>query len=330
MNSSDSLKLIVVGGGPAGISCAVESVGFGLKADELVILEKGSQSIQAIRQFYPDKKMTLANYKNLSPETEGSLPSFPEMTKQETIDYFDSIISKHTLDYRLNSEVTKIEKQDDSFLVSVNQQKLKAEAVAVAIGILGRPSKPGIKIPALVKRKVFFDLTTQPIENCRVLVVGGGDTSAEYCEILVEQNCETTFIYRRPQITKMMKENLEKIESLQAADRLKMKLDCELESLEDAKENGIQVNYIGGETDFFDHIVYAIGGTTPVNFLRTCGIEFTAAGWPDVNDNGETNISGLFLLGDLVAGKTGGSIVTSYNTSYRAAQKISEYLQQKK
>jgi thioredoxin reductase len=51
------------------------------------------------------------------------------------------------------------------------------------------------------------------------------------------------------------------------------------------------------------------------------GIEFDDEG-PIFNEDGETNVAGLFLIGDLVVGKTGGSIITAFNSAVRAIRRI--------
>jgi thioredoxin reductase (NADPH) len=71
----------------------------------------------------------------------------------------------------------------------------------------------------------------------------------------------------------------------------------------------------------FDRVVYALGGTTPSNFLRSIGIAFNQDG-PVVDRNGETNVPGLFVLGDLVVGPKGGSIITAFNSAVRSMQRI--------
>jgi thioredoxin reductase (NADPH) len=71
----------------------------------------------------------------------------------------------------------------------------------------------------------------------------------------------------------------------------------------------------------FDRVIYALGGTTPVNFLRTLGIAFNDDG-PIFDDAGATNVSGVYLLGDLVVGKKGGSIITAFNSAVRAMRHI--------
>jgi thioredoxin reductase (NADPH) len=75
----------------------------------------------------------------------------------------------------------------------------------------------------------------------------------------------------------------------------------------------------------FDTIVYALGGTTPVNFLRTLGIAFLD-GRPKIDSAGETSVPGLFLIGDLTVGKAGGSIITAFNSAARAIKRIHKIL----
>jgi hypothetical protein len=54
----------------------------------------------------------------------------------------------------------------------------------------------------------------------------------------------------------------------------------------------------------FEHVVYALGGTTPTNFLKAIGIAF----------DGST--------GNLSAGKKGGSINPAFNMAAEAMQSI--------
>jgi thioredoxin reductase (NADPH) len=82
---------------------------------------------------------------------------------------------------------------------------------------------------------------------------------------------------------------------------------------------------IFNETEFpastFDRVIYALGGTTPTNFLRTLGIAFDDQG-PVFDDAGATNVEGLYLIGDLVVGKKGGSIITAFNSAVHATNRI--------
>ena len=74
-------------------------------------------------------------------------------------------------------------------------------------------------------------------------------------------------------------------------------------------------------TRLFDRVIFALGGTTPTNFLHTLGITFNGDG-PVFDESGATNVPGLYLIGDLVVGKKGGSIITAFNSAVRAMKSI--------
>lgn len=319
--------IIAVGGGPAGISLAVECIEMGISKDDILVLEKGEAIIKAVQQFYPDKKMTLANYKNLPTEISGHIPKFPDLTKAETIVYFQEILDRYQIQYRLNSEVFKVIPRADGLVsVWVNQQELTADFVAIGIGILGRPKKPDYKLPLKLRDQILFDLTAVPVTSGKILVVGGGDTSSEYCQILVEENCQVSLCYRGLDFHRMMDVNREAVEKLSQAKRLRVLTRTDIENIEDS--NGKPKVFFKGELspEEFDRVVFSIGGTTPVNFLKTAGIEFDDKAWPKLGPEGQTNVSGVYLTGDLAVSKTGGSIITAYNSCYRTAKKISEQI----
>ena len=124
----------------------------------------------------------------------------------------------------------------------------------------------------------------------------------------------------------MMESNQKAVESLAANSRLKLLMNRSVQNIEDAGGRP-KVVYDGDRgSEEFDYVIFAIGGTTPTNFLKTAGIDCDDKNLPIFGESGETNISGLYLLGDLVCGKTGGSIITAYNASFRTAKHIVENL----
>jgi thioredoxin reductase (NADPH) len=330
----DKLKkyeLAIIGAGPAGLATAVEAFESGISRDATIVLEKGAVPIDAIRKFYPEKKMTIANYKGLPTENKGHLPSFPDLTKAETLVYFDQIIENFKIPVRYNTEVFKVLRKDSEFEVWYGHENLMAKAVVIGIGILGRPNKPNYKVPNSLRDHVLYDLTSQSIENKKVLVVGGGDTSSEYCQILVGEKNEVTLLSRRADYSKMMDQNAGACKKLLAENRLKVFLGAELKEIQDkdGKPFAISLDESKFTSETYDKVIFAMGGSTPINFLKTVGIECETTG-PKYNEFGETNIPGVYLVGDLVLGKTGGSIITAYNSALKAATKIKEYLDKAK
>ena len=96
--------LIIIGAGPGGIALAAEAFASGVDPSQILILEKGPTHNSAIRQLYPEKKLTTANYKGFAARCEGLL-CVRDMTKPETLQFFDKIISDYHVNIEFNAEV---------------------------------------------------------------------------------------------------------------------------------------------------------------------------------------------------------------------------------
>src|SRR6185295_2322577 len=96
--------LIIIGAGPGGIALAAEAQASGVDSSLVLILEKGATHNWAIRQLYPEQKLTTANYKGFEPRCEGLL-CITDMTKSETIDFFDNVIKSYDVNIQYDAEV---------------------------------------------------------------------------------------------------------------------------------------------------------------------------------------------------------------------------------
>ena len=91
----------------------------------------------------------------------------------------------------------------DGFEVRSSLASYESKVCVIAIGILGRPNKPGYKTPAKVRSKVHFDVTSLEYKDQSVLVVGGGDSASEYVQYLVQCGNDATLSYRRESFDRM-------------------------------------------------------------------------------------------------------------------------------
>src|SRR6476659_11044722 len=103
--------LIIIGAGPGGIDYAAEAFASGIDPSQILILEKGPTHNSAIRQLYPEKKLTTANYKGFAARCEGLL-CVGDMTKPETLQFFDKIISDYHINIEFNTEVYGMNRLD--------------------------------------------------------------------------------------------------------------------------------------------------------------------------------------------------------------------------
>ncbi len=209
------------------------------------------------------------------------------------------------------------------FRVESSSGTYESRVLAVAIGIFGRPNKPkDYRLLPSLRERLLFDMTSHPIQNEDVLVVGGGDTAAEYVQYLHAQVNRVTLSYRQAEFTRLSKPNHDTLFAMEEREEVEILRGSNIKQVED--ETG-RPRVVFNEPEFptraFDRVIYALGGTTPTNFLRTLGIAFNDQG-PIFDEAGSTNVAGLYLIGDLVVGKKGGSIITAFNSSVNAMKRI--------
>lgn len=318
-------EIIIIGAGPGGLSMAVEARTFGVPSDKVLIIEKTNEHSFTIKKYYPDNKLVTANFKGFTPQCTGVM-CLTDSYKHETISYLDKTIENYDLNVHYNETVSKIIKSEDQqkFTIITDKGTYTSKTVAIAVGILGKPNKPTYQILSSIKSRILFDLTTLEIKNSKVLVVGGGDSASEYCQFLSEESNhnKVTLSYRSSTVSRMNDINRDSLLSLAGTQKVKLKFNSNIESLCD--ENGKpKVHFLEEHYDdtVYDYVVYALGGTTPENFLKTIGIEFNGTN-PVLKEGYETNVLGMFLLGDLSAGQKGGSIIWAFNSANTAMRSI--------
>ncbi|MGB3962822.1 MAG: NAD(P)-binding domain-containing protein [Sulfurimonas sp.] len=309
-------NLAIIGAGPAGIATAVESYMLGIR--DIVLLEKDVNHNSTIRKYYKENKRVDKDWKGQKVELDGRI-YFVDGTKESTLDFFDEIIDNHSVELQTHSEVQSIVKKTDVheqeyFEVSVGERVINARYVVVTIGRMGKPNKPEYKIPPSLKKKVGYTL-----EGCEggesVLVVGGGDSAIEYAVDLAVLN-EVSICYRRETFRRANPTNQRNISNAIMHKELQAILGVDIHGVED-DAGRVKVLFNEKEPMSFDRVIYAIGGTTPSAFLASSGIK-EEDGKPVHDENYETNISGLFVAGDITQ-ESGGSIALGLNHGYAIA-----------
>lgn len=319
--SSKIFDTVIVGAGVSGISCAVE-----LKIkniDNIAVVEKSDNFFNTIRTFYKDGKRVDKNWRNQIIELLGSI-DFDGGLKEEILDYFQNLLKKHNINPLYNSEAEKIIKNsDDIFEVHLKSNILKAKNVVVAIGKMGKPNKPDYKIPIEIQKNVNFNLDSCS-KNEKILVVGGGNSAAEYAYSLALDDNIVTLAYRKESFTRLNSINENMLKEFEANKKLTIKLNCDINSLED--DNGlVKVNFSNAKSENFNRVIYAIGGTAPTDFLKICGVKFSDNLKPVFDENFECCCKNLYLAGDITSINEG-SICSSLNHGFLIAQNIAKGL----
>ena len=308
--------LIIVGGGPGGIASAVEASFFGVK--KILLIEKGDNHSQTIRQYYKDAKRVDRNWQGQTIEFEGNVEFF-DGTKESTLEHFESLLDSDGIDALFECEVDRVHKEEEGvFSVVTTKGTFVAHNVIVAIGKMGKPNKPDYKIPPTIKKVVDFNPYGAHGQE-KILVVGGGDSAVEYACELSNLN-DVTLSYRKESFNRVNDVNKEAIERYDQEEKLRVRYSTDIQSIEN-EEGRIKVNYTNGYHTIYDRVIYALGGTTPIDFFRKSEMEVDEHDLPVTSESYETSVKGLYVAGDIVY-KSGGSIAKAVNHAYHILKDI--------
>ena len=162
-DNNKNYDVIIIGGGPAGLTAAVYALRRQLKT---LIIVKG-----------------LGGQVTLASEIQ-NWPGTISTTGFELADSFRKQAEKWGAKFDFN-EATKLEKDGDNFLIRTNAQEYRAMSVILAFGLT--PSDLGVKGEEQFKgRGVSYCATCDgPLyKNKKVVVVGGGNSALEAVEYL--------------------------------------------------------------------------------------------------------------------------------------------------
>lgn len=319
-------KVAIVGIGPAGIAMGGELVQAGIPSEQVLLLEKSDKDSASIRQFYPVGKDINSVYKNIDVPIVGIM-GFTGLIQLD--DYYtmtQKIIEDNHLDIVYNKEVQKIIKKDNHFEIYTSNGEYEAEYVVLCSGVFAKPRKPDYSIAGTLLKNISYDIVKIQKENISdldILVVGGGDSASEYVQILANMNNRVTLSYRQDNIFRMNQLNVERLEKLVTENKVAKALGTNITSIEPDGDR-IKILFKEREEMIVDKIVYSLGGASPTAFMANCGLDYD-----DTNvvlrDNNETTIDGLFMIGDLAAGRKGGSIMLGC----KGAREVMELLHNK-
>ena len=307
--------IAIIGAGPGGISTAIEAKILGF--EHILLFEKESETSNTIRKFYKNGKRVDKDYKGQVVDLKGSI-GFSDSTKEETLNLFDDLLKKHNISPIFSTAIEKVTQKDGFFeIVTTKNDIYNAKFVVISVGKMGQPNKPDYKIPPSLLRKVAYNINDiQSGES--VLVVGGGNSAAEYAIALSETN-PTAINHRSHTFTAINEINAKDLENARVNNSLKMVLGLSTTELKD-NEGKVEACFDDGSSLIFDKVVYAIGGSVPLDFLKKCGIEIDDNKLPKVT-NFESSIKNLFVIGDILY-KSGASISNAMNEGFEVASII--------
>lgn len=265
-NPQQSIDLIIVGAGPAGISAALTAKKHKIRA---IVIEQ--DSLGGTVYSFPRSKIIMTSPMDLPLFGKVKLT---ETSKSELLGLWNKVLDKNEISIRENCKADSITKEGDIFhVLTQSGEVLRASAVLLAIGRRGTPRKLGI--PGEQSEKVAYRLLEpEDISQKHILVVGGGDSAVESALLLVKNN-HVTLSYRGDTFSRLKPKNREGIHEAIASGVLDMRFNSKLLSIDKervciAEGEEEKVNYLQND------LVYIFaGGELPTQFLQKAGVSIT-------------------------------------------------------
>ena len=280
MSEAVLYDVVIVGGGPGGLSAGIYAMRAAL---ETILIEKGAAGGQVAISD------AVENY-----------PGFEHITGYELSQKFLQHAQSYGMEI-VQEEVVAVEPGLDFHTVRLaNGDILKTHTVILATG--GRPRKldipgedeyygKGVSYCGVCDGFFFREKT--------VVVVGGGDTAAEEALYLAKLAKHVYLVHRRDALRASM--------ILQQ----RVKDECKIEILwnsivTEIKANDEGVNAVdlqdtqtGEQRELSTDGVFVFVGFVPNNQLVPAGIKMNADGYVVTNEKCETNMPGIYVIGDL-------------------------------
>jgi len=298
-NNTETHDLVIIGGGPTGLACAIEAAR--QKLDYLV-LEKGVL-VNSIFRF-PTNMTFFSTSLNLEIGNVPFISHVDKPTRKEALEYYRRIFASWDLKVKFYEEVLGMERLHEGFYkINTTKNTYRARAVVVATGFYDQPRLMNVPGEELPKVKHFYD-EAHPYVGQKVLVVGAANSA---CDVALEtfyKGAEVTMAVRESGIYEKVKywirpniENRIKEGSIRAFFNT---------SVREIRPREVLLDTPDGEVVLENDFVLAMTGYQPdYGFLEKIGIEIQS----DENrtpvmdeETFESNLPNVYLAGVVQAG----------------------------
>ena len=301
--------LIIIGAGPAGLAAGIAAKRAGL---DFRTFEKGAL-VNSL--FHFPSQMVFFTTPDLLEI--GGLPFVTphgKPTRDEALRYYRRVVEAFELKIDYGHTVTAVKSgvDDAAFTVHTDStlrgtQAWQARTVVLANGCYDRPNRLGIPGEDLAHVSHYFT-ESHAFYQKRVVIVGGKNSAAEAALELYRSGAHVTLVHRRAELGASIKywvkpdiENRIKEGSISAR--------FETRVIE-IREHEVIVECAGvQEVLSADGVFLLTGYLADLDLLRDCGVIVGSNNVPEHDvDSFETNVSGLYLAGAVVAGANRGEV----------------------
>ena len=286
-------ELVIVGGGPAGLSAAAHAEELGLS---YLLLESTAALANTI-QRYQKGKHVMAEPAVVPLRSD---LTFAAGTREAVLGSWQQGLDSRDVKVRYDAEVVSISGARPNFELSLeNGEIVNSVAVILSIGLQGNPRKLGVA----GEDDSFVQYTLNDpdeYQNERIVVVGAGDAAIENAVALARNNT-VIIVNRGDEFVRAKEGNLNLI--ARAIDDGSISCFFNASAADVVPGSAINLNTDSGETSVkCDRIIARIGAIPPRRFVEACGIDFPSDNpttLPELTTRYESNVPGLYVIGAL-------------------------------
>jgi len=298
----DTLDLVIIGAGPAGLSAAEAA-----QREDLsyVVIEKGTIA-DTIRKYPVGRTMfSTPNEVEMHPGTLKPIKEKP--TREELLSHYIHFVLDNNL--RVNTDERVEDVSGDvltGFTVRTNKTEYKAARILFAIGAMEFPRRLNVEGEDLPKVHHLF-VEPYPYVRKNALVVGGGNSAAEAALFLSEEGARTTMAIwrddwenRDPKAGAMKHWVRTPLEAEVAAGRLRVVL---YKQVNEIREKDVILTTETGESITIpnDVVFVLVGSDADLTLLKRLGVKTEAGKLTEVPvynpETFETNVRGIYVAG---------------------------------
>jgi thioredoxin reductase len=283
---NDVADVTIVGGGPVGLYGLYSAGLHGLNAR---LIERLPHLGGQLTALYPEKLIF-------------DVAGYPAVRAQVLVEALKEQALQFGAEVRLGEEVTDLAVDDEGVSITTSQARYRSRTVVITAGIGDfRPRKLGV--PAVDDAEGhgvhYVVQSLLPFEGRRIVVVGGGNSAADWALNLAGRAKSITVVHRRPTF-QCHYDSQRKLE--RGPFRLETEQELKGVKLVDGHVAAARLVHVRtGQEQWIeaDEIIVAIGLIVDLGPLRRIGLTLEGNEIP-VSPSGETNLARVYAAGDIV------------------------------
>lgn len=291
-------SIIIIGGGPIGIACALEAKKQGL---DYLVLERGTLTNSIYN--YPVNMTFFSTSERLEIGGVPFVSNNPKPARSEALEYYRRVTGDNKINIRLFEEVLEIKDEQSFYNVHTSKQTYAATHIIIATGFYDIPyllNVPGENLPKV--KHYYKDPSFYAFQN--IVVVGAANSAIDAALETWRKGATVTLVVRGAEISNRVKYWVKPdIENRIAEGSIKAYFNAALHEIREA-EVAIQTGE-GVITVPNDWVLAMTGYQPDLAFLKKLGIELSddAVLKPAYNEEThETNKRNIYLAGVICGG----------------------------